>query len=63
MRTYSSVPFSQVAVTGPFWRKRLDTVLARPAVQRGIAAGAEHRKTNDMKDPSVHSVLFGQRAR
>jgi GSH-dependent disulfide-bond oxidoreductase len=47
----------------PHVKRWLDTVLARPAVQRGIAAGAEHRKTNDMKDPNVHSVLFGQRAR
>jgi hypothetical protein len=29
MRTYSSVPFSQVAVTGPFWRERLKAVLTR----------------------------------
>ncbi|MGA8716297.1 MAG: beta-L-arabinofuranosidase domain-containing protein [Roseiarcus sp.] len=28
-RSYSPVPFSEVAVTGPFWRERLDVVLAR----------------------------------
>ncbi len=26
---YASVPFSEVRMTGPFWRERLDTVLAR----------------------------------
>jgi len=29
MRTYSSVPFSDVRITGPFWTERLDTVLTR----------------------------------
>jgi hypothetical protein len=29
MRTYSSVPFSQVKMTGPFWTERLETVLTR----------------------------------
>ena len=29
MRTYSSVPFSDVTITGAFWRERLDTVLTR----------------------------------
>ncbi|TNC66626.1 glycoside hydrolase family 127 protein [Rubellimicrobium roseum] len=29
MRTYSSVPFSRVSVTGPFWHERLETVLTR----------------------------------
>ncbi len=29
MRTYSSVPFSQVSITGPFWGERLETVLTR----------------------------------
>jgi GST-like protein len=47
----------------PHVKRWLDTVLARPAVQRGIAAGAEHRKTNDINDPKVRAVLFGQRAR
>ena len=27
MRTYSSVPFSDVQITGPFWHERLETVL------------------------------------
>jgi GST-like protein len=47
----------------PHVKRWLDTLLARPAVQRGIAAGAEHRKVNDIKDPNVRAVLFGQRAR
>jgi GST-like protein len=38
-------------------------VKARPAVQRGMALGADLRKGIDMKDPKVQSVLFGQRAR
>ena len=29
MRTYSSVPFSDVTITGPFWHERLETVLTR----------------------------------
>lgn len=29
MRVYSSVPFQQVKVTGPFWHERLETVLTR----------------------------------
>ncbi|SHI33819.1 glycoside hydrolase family 127 protein [Wenxinia saemankumensis] len=29
MRTYHSVPFSDVTITGEFWRERLDTVLER----------------------------------
>ncbi|WP_428927095.1 glycoside hydrolase family 127 protein [Marinibacterium sp. SX1] len=29
MRTYASVPFSQVKITGDFWHERLETVLTR----------------------------------
>ena len=28
-RSYSPLPFAEVAMTGPFWRERLDTVLSR----------------------------------
>jgi len=28
-RSYSPLPFADVAITGPFWRERLDTVLSR----------------------------------
>ena len=41
------------------WRERL---LARPAVQRGIALGFEKR-SNIADDKTAKSVLFGQRAR
>jgi GST-like protein len=47
----------------PHVKRWLDAVLARPAVQRGIAVNAGDRRSNDMKDPAVQSVLFGQRAR
>ncbi len=41
----------------------LARTLARPAVERGIALGAEDRKANSPNDPNVQKVLFGQRAR
>lgn len=41
----------------------LETCLARPAVQRGLAVNAEDRRSSDLTDPSVQAVLFGQRAR
>jgi GST-like protein len=41
----------------------LDANAARPAVQRGVAINAQDRKSNDMNDPAVRAVLFGQRAR
>jgi GST-like protein len=47
----------------PHVKRWLDTVLARPAVRRGIAINAEQRNANDLKDPAVQAVLFGQRAR
>ena len=47
----------------PHVKRWLDAVLARPAVQRGIAVNAHDRRTNDLHDPAVHAVLFGQRAR
>ncbi|HEU5018007.1 MAG TPA: glutathione binding-like protein [Pseudolabrys sp.] len=47
----------------PHLKHWLETVKARPAVQRGMALGADLRKGVDMKDPKVQSVLFGQRAR
>lgn len=36
---------------------------ARPAVQRGLAINAEDRTSNNINDPAVRAVLFGQRAR
>jgi GST-like protein len=47
----------------PHLKRWLETVKARPAVQRGMALGMELRQGIDMKDPKVQGVLFGQRAR
>ncbi len=47
----------------PHLKRWLETVKARPAVQRGMALGMELRQGVDMKDPNVQAVLFGQRAR
>jgi GSH-dependent disulfide-bond oxidoreductase len=47
----------------PQVKRWLETVKARPAVQRGMALGLELRQGIDMKDPKVQGVLFGQRAR
>ena len=47
----------------PRLKRWLETVKARPAVQRGMALGKELRSGVNMKDPKVQSVLFGQRAR
>ncbi len=47
----------------PHAKRWLEEVLARPAVQRGVAVNAADRGTSDMKDPAVRAVLFGQRAR
>jgi GST-like protein len=42
----------------------LETVLARPAVQRGIAVSQEKRgQTNLATDAQAQAVLFGQKAR
>ena len=47
----------------PHAKRWLEACLARPAVQRGLAVHAESRQSNDMQDPTVRAVLFGQRAR
>jgi GSH-dependent disulfide-bond oxidoreductase len=47
----------------PNVKRWLAAVLARPAVQRGIAVNADDRRRNDIHDPAVHAVLFGHRAR
>jgi GST-like protein len=47
----------------PNFKRWLETVKARPAVQRGMSLGLELRQGIDMKDPKVQAVLFGQRAR
>jgi GST-like protein len=47
----------------PHLKRWLDTLLARPAVQRGLKLRVEEASKVDMKDPKVHSLLFKQRAR
>ena len=48
----------------PHFKAWLDRVLARPAVQRGLAVSAEERAKVDLsKDKDAQNVLFGQRAR
>jgi len=47
----------------PHVKRWLETVLARPAVLRGIKVSSEDRNKTDLTDPAVQAVLFGQRAR
>ncbi|MEP9355913.1 glutathione binding-like protein [Xanthobacter sp. KR7-65] len=48
----------------PHLKAWLERVLARPAVQRGLAVNQEERAKMDLsKDKEAQSVLFGQRAR
>ncbi len=47
----------------PNVKRWLDAMLARPAVQRGLAVAGELRNTSNMQDPAVRAVLFGQKAR
>jgi GST-like protein len=47
----------------PNVRRWLDTVLARPAVQRGLSVRVEAAFRVDVNDPKVRAILFGQRAR
>jgi GST-like protein len=44
-------------------KRWLEAIYERPAVKRGLAVNAEDRKLNDLKDPAIQAVLFGQRAR
>jgi DUF1680 family protein len=37
--TYSAIPFSDVAITGPFWRERLETVLTRTIPSQHVKLG------------------------
>ncbi|MXN64190.1 glutathione S-transferase family protein [Stappia sp. GBMRC 2046] len=47
----------------PNVKRWLETLYARPAVERGLAVGKEEReKINIAADKNVQSVLFGQRA-
>lgn len=48
----------------PNLKRWLETLLARPAVEKGLAVGIEERdKTNLATDKDAQSVLFGQKAR
>jgi GST-like protein len=47
----------------PHLKRWLDTVMARPAVKRGMALRVEAAAKVDMKDPKVQELLFKQRAR
>ena len=46
----------------PNLKRWFETLMARPAVQRGLAVGEEHRR-NLADDKEAQKVLFGQRAR
>ena len=48
----------------PHLQRWLDAVLARPAVQRGLALDVPGRKPHDLaNDEEARKILFGQRAR
>jgi GST-like protein len=47
----------------PHVKRWLETLQARPAVQKGIALAVDDAKKVDMKDPKVWNLLFNQRAR
>jgi GST-like protein len=44
-------------------KRWIETVLARPAVKRGMKIRVEEASKVDVNDPAVRAVLFGQRAR
>jgi GST-like protein len=47
----------------PHLKRWIDTLLARPAVKRGMGLRVEEASKVDMKDPKVQQLLFKQRAR
>ncbi len=47
----------------PHLKRWLDTLLARPAVKRGMAVRVEEAGKVNMADPKVQEILFRQRAR
>jgi len=47
----------------PHVKRWFDTLLARPAVHRGLHLRVEEASKVDMKDPKVQDILFHQRAR
>jgi GST-like protein len=46
----------------PHMKAWLERVGARPAVQKGVALGAEWRKDNAVTDEKARAILFGQKA-
>jgi GST-like protein len=46
----------------PNLKRWFETLTARPAVERGLAVGQEHRR-NIADDEEAKKVLFGQKAR
>ena len=44
-------------------KRWLDAIASRPAVQRGLAVGAEKRDPSNarMQDPKVQEILFGNK--
>jgi GSH-dependent disulfide-bond oxidoreductase len=55
--------FGQSLADFPHVRRWLDTMLARPAVRKGLAVRVEAAFHVDTNDPTVRAVLFNQRAR
>jgi GST-like protein len=47
----------------PHVARWLDTMLARPGVQRGLAVASELRKPPEQRTPEEHAILFNQKAR
>jgi GST-like protein len=47
----------------PNLKRWFETLLARPAVGRGIHLRVEEASRVDLQDPAVRAMLFGQRAR
>jgi GST-like protein len=47
----------------PHFKRWLEAVNARPAVQKGLKVGAELRQSSLSQDNDAQKVLFGQRAR
>lgn len=45
----------------PNVQRWLETMLARPAVQRGLAVSQEARATTNHTDPKVQAILFGNK--
>ncbi len=55
--------FGQSLADFPHVRRWLETLLARPAVKRGLSVKVEEAFHVDTTDPKVRAVLFNQRGR